>query len=137
MQNMRASHGTVRTTPCSPSGRRWMRRMEVERVKLICISSLRYEGIMEVQGSAKRRGLGCVNSLPGSAWLQLTKQPCLFAYLCTGSSKINGAKFSDACSVRANWLCMGWPFCLAEMRREFQTGGKKFCTTLYWALASG
>ena len=22
-----------------------------------------------VQGSAKRRGLGCVNSLPGSAWL--------------------------------------------------------------------
>ena len=49
----------------------------------------------------------------------------------TGSSKINGAKFSDACSVRANWLCMGWPFCLAEMRREFQTGGKIFCTTLY------
>ena len=37
----------------------------------------------------------------------------------TGSSKINGAKFSDACSVRANRLCMGWPFCLAEMRREF------------------
>ena len=49
----------------------------------------------------------------------------------TGSSKINGAKLSDACSVRANWLCMGWPFCLAEMRREFQTGGKLFCTTLY------
>ena len=22
-----------------------------------------------IQGSAKRRGLGCVNSLPGSAWL--------------------------------------------------------------------
>ena len=49
----------------------------------------------------------------------------------TGSSKINGAKFSDACSVGANWLCMGWPFCMAEMRREFQTGGKFFCTTLY------
>ena len=49
----------------------------------------------------------------------------------TGSSKINGAKLSDACSVRANWLCMGWPFCLAEMRREFQTGGNYFCTTLY------
>ena len=49
----------------------------------------------------------------------------------TGSSKINGAKFSDACSVRANWLYMGWPFCLAEMRRKFQTGGKDFCTTLY------
>ena len=48
----------------------------------------------------------------------------------TGSSKINGAKFSDACSVRAYWLCMGWPFCLAEMRREFLTGGKIFCTTL-------
>ena len=50
-----------------------------------------------------------------------------------GSSKINGAKFSDTCSVRANWLCMGWPFCLAEMRREFQTEGKLFCTTLYRA----
>ena len=24
---------------------------------------------VHVQGSAKRRGLGCVNSLPGSAWL--------------------------------------------------------------------
>ena len=53
--------------------------------------------------------------------------PCV----CTGSSKINGAKLSDACSVRANWLCMGWPFCWAEMRREFQTGGKFFCITLY------
>ena len=49
----------------------------------------------------------------------------------TGSSKINGAMFSDTCSVRANWLCMGWPFCLAEMRRQFQTGGNLFCTTLY------
>ena len=36
-----------------------------------------------VQGSAKRRGLGCVNSLPGSAWLQLSRQPRLFADLCT------------------------------------------------------
>ena len=41
----------------------------------------------------------------------------------TGSSKINGA---DACSVRANWLCIGWPFCLAELKREFQTGGNFF-----------
>ena len=32
---------------------------------------------------------------------------------------------------RANWLCIGWQFCLAEMRREFQTGGIFFCTTLY------
>ena len=28
--------------------------------------------------------------------------------LFTGSSKINGAKLSDTCSVRVNWLCMGW-----------------------------
>ena len=42
-----------------------------------------------------------------------------------------GAKLSDVCSVRADWLCMGWPFCMAEMRREFQTGGNFFCTTLY------
>ena len=40
----------------------------------------------------------------------------------TGSSKINGAKFSEACSIRANWLCM---------RQEFQIGEKKFCTMLY------
>ena len=26
-------------------------------------------GKISIQGSAKRRGLGCVNSLPGSAWL--------------------------------------------------------------------
>ena len=38
---------------------------------------------------------------------------------------------SDTCSVRADWLCMGWPCCLAEMRQEFQTGGNFFCTTLY------
>ena len=49
----------------------------------------------------------------------------------TGSSKINRAKFSGPCSVRANWLWMGWPFCLAELRREFQTGGIFFCTSLY------
>ena len=38
--------------------------------------------IMAIQGSAKRRGLRCVNSLPGSAWLKLSKQPRLFADLC-------------------------------------------------------
>ena len=62
----------------------------------------------------------------------------------TGSSKINRAKFSDACSVRTNWLYMGWPFCLAEMRREFQTGGIFFaphCTycmfqQLSWLMSS-
>ena len=32
---------------------------------------------------------------------------------------------------------MGWPFCLAEMRREFQTGGNFFCTTLYLPLSIG
>ena len=60
-----------------------------------------------------------------------------FFDICTGSSKIIGAKLSDACSVRANWLCMGWPFCLAEMRREFQTGGKFFCTKLYTDMHKG
>ena len=49
----------------------------------------------------------------------------------TGLSKINRAKFSDTCSVGAKWLCMGWPFYLAEMRREFQTGGNFFGTMLY------
>ena len=38
---------------------------------------------LQIQGSAKRRGLGCVNSLPGSAWLLLSKQPRFFADLFT------------------------------------------------------
>ena len=73
--------------------------------------------------------IGCVSGLllETHCWRQtkLDRTPS------TGSSKIKGAKFCDACSVKANWLCMGWPFFLAEMRREFQTGGKFFCTTLY------
>ena len=36
----------------------------------------------QLQGSAKRCFLGCVSPLPGSAWLQLSKQPRLFADLC-------------------------------------------------------
>ena len=66
-----------------------------------------------------------------------TNREGIMLITCTGSSKINGAKLSDACSVRANWLCMGWPFCLAEMRREFQTGGNFFCTTLYYKFWQG
>ena len=31
-----------------------------------------------------------------------------------------------SCSVRAKWLFIGWPFWLAEMRREFRTGEKNF-----------
>ena len=38
---------------------------------------------LTVQGSAKRRGLGCVNYHPGSAWVYLSKQPRLFADLCS------------------------------------------------------
>ena len=34
-------------------------------------------------------------------------------------------------SVRADWLCIGRPFCQAELRREFQTGGQFFCLSLY------
>ena len=37
---------------------------------------------LKIQGSAKRQGLGCVNSLPGSARLEPSKQPRLFADLC-------------------------------------------------------
>ena len=40
----------------------------------------------------------------------------------TGLSKIKGAKLGKESSVRADWLCIGWPFCQAELRREFQTG---------------
>ena len=41
----------------------------------------------KLQGSSKRRGLGCVNSHPGSAWLQLSKQPRLFSNLCISFRK--------------------------------------------------
>ena len=50
------------------------RRLNLGRVVSLSEASL--------QGSAKRRGLGCVNSVPGSAWLWLSKQPRLFADLC-------------------------------------------------------
>ena len=42
-----------------------------------------FGNMIHVQGSAKRCFLGCVNSLPGCAWLQLSKQPRLFADLCS------------------------------------------------------
>ena len=51
--------------------------------------------------------------------------------LCIGSSSKKGAKLGEESSVRADWLCIGWPFCQAELRREFQTGGQFFCTRLY------
>ena len=35
----------------------------------------------------------------------------------TGSSRIKGAKFGDPCSVMADWLTMGWPFCQADFKR--------------------
>ena len=44
----------------------------------------------------------------------------------TGSSKINGAKFSDACSVRANWLAI-----LLGRNEAGVSNSKIFCTTLY------
>ena len=56
---------------------------------------------------------------------------CTLKYTFTGSSKINGAKFGDPCSVMADWLTMGWPFCQADLRREFQTEGQFFCLSLY------
>ena len=60
--------------------------------------------------------------LPSLLPIEMIGSGCPAVRRSTGSSKIDGAKLSDACSVRADWLCMGWPFCLAEMRREFQTG---------------
>ena len=49
-----------------------------------CFSSVLFRNksaSAEIEGSAKRQGLGCVNSLPGSAWLQLSKQPRLLNIL--------------------------------------------------------
>ena len=79
-------------------------------------------GKMECGGRRGRNGIETIHTWrPNSETKRAVRG--LQKSRCTGSSKINGAKFSDTCSVRANWLCMGWPFCLAEMRREFQTGG--------------
>ena len=44
----------------------------------------------------------------------------------TGSSKIKGAKLGEESSARADGLSIGWPFCQAELRWEFQTGGILF-----------
>ena len=40
-----------------------------EEETVLVIMALGVVNILSLQGSAKRRGLGCVNSLPGSAWL--------------------------------------------------------------------
>ena len=52
------------------------------------ISVSQFTERVSVQASAERQGLGCVNSLPGSAWLLLSKQPRLFADLCTSIQKM-------------------------------------------------
>ena len=44
----------------------------------------------------------------------------------TGLSKRNGAKFSGLSlnfPKLADWLCMGWPSCLAALGREFSNRG--------------
>ena len=51
-------------------------------------------------------------------------------------SKRNGAKFSEESSVMADWLYMGWAFCQAELRREFQTGGAFFARAPYTTLGN-
>ena len=51
-------------------------------------------------------------------------------FLRTESSKRKEAKLSEESSVRVQWMCMGWPFCHAELRQEFQTGRQSFFTSL-------
>ena len=53
-----------------------------QQQKQLPVSWFNDKMLIHLQGSAKRCFLGCVNSLPGSAWLQLSKQPGLFADLC-------------------------------------------------------
>ena len=48
--------------------------------------------------------------------------------------KIKEAKFGDENSVRADWLCIGWPFCQVGLRREFQRGGQFFGSSLYFLI---
>ena len=60
----------------------WNRELFEENVKHMSLNDQHLTPKFHLQGSAKRWGLACVNSLPGSAWLQLGKQPRLFADLC-------------------------------------------------------
>ena len=49
-----------------------------------------------------------------------------FTAFSTGSSKRNGAKFRELSlnfPKLADWLCMGWPSCLAALGREFSNRG--------------
>ena len=51
-----------------------------------------------------------------------------------GLSEINGAKFRElslSFPKLVDWLCTGWPSCLAALRLEFSNRGHFFCTTLY------
>ena len=52
------------------NGSRATPRLKITTISLShSIAALPVLSAWRVQGSAKRRGLGCVNSLPGSAWL--------------------------------------------------------------------
>ena len=54
--------------------------------------------------------------------------------LSTELSKRSGTKFRELSlnfPKLADWLCMGWPSCLALEGGNFLTGGHLFCTTLY------
>ena len=44
----------------------------------------------------------------------------------------NLAKFSDTCSVRADWLCIGCLVQWAERGREDSNMHEFFCMTLYY-----
>ena len=35
---------------------------------------------------------------------------------------MKGIILGEGSYIRADWLCIGWPFCQAELKREFQTG---------------
>ena len=50
----------------------------------------------------------------------------LDSQISTGSSKINRAKLSDACSVRANWLSMGCAILLGRNKAGISNRGKIF-----------
>ena len=44
----------------------------------------------------------------------------------TGSSKLKGAKLGEGSFVRANLLCIGWPFCQQNCGGNFIQGDKFF-----------
>ena len=64
-------------------------------------------------------------------WSALSE--CYPSATSTGSSKRKGAKLGEGSSVRANWLCIGFPKLVGRRKEANSNKGHLFCTSRYFS----